>query len=434
MTATNQTEQTALTLPERAAVALGESANAAKLRELAAQSAGIVIINSADGREEAHRAAMVLRSTRTSITNTGKAAREDATAFSKAVIALEKDLIAIIEPEETRVLALRDDWDERIAAEKAAKIAAERARIDTIQACLQNLRDYPLQAAGKSSQEIGNMIGILVASKPDASYAEFIDQAKAARHEALEKLAKMETAQRAIEIEAESQRQEAARQAAAAEEARKAEAARIEAERAELAQLRAAAAETARLAKIETDRIAAEQAAEAQRLAEQEAELQRQRDAEAARVRAEQEVRDRIAAETKRQLDEQQAAIAAERAAFAREQVEARAHVEAAAQLERDHAEALPMNAQFDIDREAERARLQAIADQAATDRREQAEAERACSMPAGSLAPVEAERPDVDEVIGQLSVIYDLTGEQVIDMLEGFDLTTARLRHEVAK
>lgn len=64
---------------------------------------------------------------------------------------------------------------------------------------------------------------------------------------------------------------------------------------------------------------------------------------------------------------------------------------------------------------------------------REQAQTERACSMPAGSLAPVEIERPDVQEVIDLLAVTYDLTGEQVIDMLEGFDYPAARVRHEVA-
>lgn len=64
---------------------------------------------------------------------------------------------------------------------------------------------------------------------------------------------------------------------------------------------------------------------------------------------------------------------------------------------------------------------------------REQAETERACNMPAGSLAPVEIERPNVDEVISLLISTYGMTGEAVIDMLESFDYPAARVRHEVA-
>lgn len=364
MNAVTQSEQTALTLPQRAAVALGESANEAKLRELVAKSSGIVSVTNDAGRDEAHRAGMVLLKTRTGIRATGKAARDDATKFSKAVIAMEDELIGIIEPEETRVLALRDAWDEQIAAEKAAKIAAERARVDTIQACLQNLRDFPLQAVGKPSKEISVLIGILVAVEPGASFEEFLDQAKTARLEALDKLAKMETAQRGVEIEAEAKRQEDARIAAEAEQARIAEAARIEQERATLAAQRA-----------ENERVANEQAAERKRLADlaaaqeraatelrekAEANARAEREAQAEANRKEQVERDRVAAETKRQLDAQQAQIAADRKALAEE----RQAAEDARRRDEDHGPALAMNAEFDAEREAERQRLRALADQ----------------------------------------------------------------------
>ncbi|HEY2471038.1 MAG TPA: hypothetical protein VGI45_24800 [Terracidiphilus sp.] len=49
-----------------------------------------------------------LRSTRTAITRRGKELRDDALAFQRAVIATERDLIAIIEPEEDRLAALID--------------------------------------------------------------------------------------------------------------------------------------------------------------------------------------------------------------------------------------------------------------------------------------------------------------------------------------
>lgn len=55
-----------------------------------------------------------IRDARVAITKTGKALREDALKFSKAVIAKEKELVAIIEPEENRLAELE------AVAEKAA--------------------------------------------------------------------------------------------------------------------------------------------------------------------------------------------------------------------------------------------------------------------------------------------------------------------------
>lgn len=341
MNTTTKAEQTALTLPKRAAVALGESANEAKLRALAAQSAGIITVTNTDGRDEAHRAAMVLRTTRTNITNTGKAAREDATAFSKAVIAKEKELIAIIEPEEVRILALRDAFDEMVAAEKAARIAAERARVDAIQKAVQALRDMPLQAVGKTSAEISAIISGMVGAEPGESFEEFLDEAKLARLEALDKLAAAETAQRAVEIEAEGRRQAEARAAAEAEEARLAEAARVAAEKVELARQRA-----------ENERIAADQAAEAKRLAEAAAAqaaaakaAQKAADDAAAAERAKQA---QAAAETQAKLDAQAASLAEQQRKLAEQQAAADAR-DAAAQAAREQAE-LDRIAQEEID------------------------------------------------------------------------------------
>ena len=56
-----------------------------------------------------------LRNARVEITKTGKALREDALKFQKAVIAKEKELVAIIEPAETRLAELED------AAQKAVE-------------------------------------------------------------------------------------------------------------------------------------------------------------------------------------------------------------------------------------------------------------------------------------------------------------------------
>lgn len=116
-------EPATLTVEARAAVALKSSDTELHLIALAAKNAGIVAIIDKAGREQAHGAAMELKTTRVAIEKTSKTARDDATKFSRAVIEEEKRLVAIIQPEETRLLGLRDDWD---AAQAAIKVEAER--------------------------------------------------------------------------------------------------------------------------------------------------------------------------------------------------------------------------------------------------------------------------------------------------------------------
>jgi small-conductance mechanosensitive channel len=123
------------------------------------------------------------------------------------------------------------------------------------------MRDLPLQAFGKSSAEISELISGLVRAPIDESFEEFAEQAGVARLESLDKMAKAETIQRGIEIESESRRQEEARQQAE----RADEAMRQAAEREALAAERAALAATQAAANAEIkaaqDRLNAEQAA-----------------------------------------------------------------------------------------------------------------------------------------------------------------------------
>lgn len=433
---------TAVTLAQRAAVALGESANAAKLRDLVSKSAGIVAVTNQDGREEAHRAGMVLLKTRTSIAAKGKAAREDATAFSKSVIALEKELIAIVEPEENRVLALRDAFDVRLAEEKAAKAAAERARIDAIKAAIAEIKDLPLQSAGMPSADIELAASDLQDRDISADFfAEFVDEAKIATTCAIAKL--RELASKAAQAE------QAAREA---EEARLAEVARIEADRAELARQRA-----------ENEHIAAEQAAEAKRLAdlaaEQELAARRQRDADAAerdrlarmaaqRLADEQAAANaeqaRVAAENKRQIEAQQAQIAADRRAS--EEATARA----AAELERKQVE---FDARVKAEEDAKRANDAAVAAQSAdTDaiaaecdawQADDAERERLQALANLAVADAHAPIPTLEELAADLidagpddfeildvvAVTFGLTHAEAIERLVCMDLVALRAR-----
>lgn len=59
--------------------------------------------------EVVRQARLGLRSARTAITKMGKDLREDAVKFQRAVIAKEKELLAIIEPQEERLERLEDD-------------------------------------------------------------------------------------------------------------------------------------------------------------------------------------------------------------------------------------------------------------------------------------------------------------------------------------
>ena len=331
MNTTTQAERNALTLPERAAVALGSSKTEADLRELVKKSVDIVAVSNMAGRDQAHRIGMDLKTARVLIEKTGKAAREDATAFSKAVIAEEKRLVEIITPEEDRVFALRDEWDTKVENERQAKIAAEVERTRLIASAIEGIRERETdviricKTAEQTQAEIDALEKLQVT---EATFQERFAEAVALKATVLESMRTILSGRVAAEAA------EVKRLADAA-----AEAARIVAERAELEALRAAAAEQARLAKIESDRIAAEQAAEARRLAEQAAaqlaEARRQQEEAAAAARAEQAERDRVAAQVKEQLEQQAAKLAADRRALEEERAaDARAKAEAAAALE----------------------------------------------------------------------------------------------------
>jgi hypothetical protein len=129
------TQVTALTVVERAALAVRSTPELKQeLATLAEGSKHITAITNSDGRAQVHAALMALKNRRIDIEKIGKDARDDATKFSKAVIAEEDSLIALIQPEEDRLQAIRDEWDDRIEAERLAKVKAEQERVAAIRA------------------------------------------------------------------------------------------------------------------------------------------------------------------------------------------------------------------------------------------------------------------------------------------------------------
>jgi hypothetical protein len=121
-----------LTLQDRAKLAL--KGNDAELIAIAKASSELGKIETKDHYAEIMAAEKRLVKIRLNITSIGKAARDDATKFSKAVIAEENRLIGLIEPEEERLKALRFDWDEAIRIENGRAFAEAEAKRVKLQA------------------------------------------------------------------------------------------------------------------------------------------------------------------------------------------------------------------------------------------------------------------------------------------------------------
>jgi hypothetical protein len=295
---------TELTVQQRAAVALESSKAAAELQALAESSKGITAITNRAGRDECHSAAMAATKARTGIVQAGKAARDDATRFSKAVIAEEARLVAIIQPEESRLKELRDSWDEKEKAEKAAKAEAERLRVLEITQRIALMKLAASNAAhfSVSSEGAAGILSAVEEIEIDSSFAEFFGEAKETHAAAVAEIRTTVEAKRASE------------EAAAKAEADRAEAARVAAEEARIAEQKRK--EEASAAKAKADAEAAERA-------------ERER-VEAAARKAEQDKADELRRAEAEKLAAERKALDDARAKFDAEQAAARAVEEAA--------------------------------------------------------------------------------------------------------
>lgn len=331
----SSTQLAPITMEQRAQKALGLVNAKEQLTELAAASAGITSITNKAGYDECHAKRMVLKNKRVEIAKTGKAAREDATAFSKAVIAAEQSLIGIISPEEDRLQALQQAWDDAREAERAeaARIEAER---------IQKQKDALAVITGSLSRLFGadvDTLDLAAQQLQDFDMGQFDDvfrpDAEKARGDALAAIGKARDERAALDMQAAELRRkqeeqdqrdrEAAEQRRKDDEAAQAERDRLsqeaqakadaEAEERRVKQAQEDADRAARQA--EEDRVRNEQLAEQQEIAraaqaeldrrqaelDRQAEDQRQRDAKAeqerqeAQDKADQERRDRDAAE-----------------------------------------------------------------------------------------------------------------------------------------
>lgn len=131
----------------------------ASLRELATESVTITDLRRDDDYAAAKAARDKLRSTRTTIEKTGKAARDDANAYAKAVIAAERELIGIIQPEEQRLASLIET--ERMRREEAARAVreAEQRRAEAVRQAFARVRSLATIANDVPISEIDTLIG-----------------------------------------------------------------------------------------------------------------------------------------------------------------------------------------------------------------------------------------------------------------------------------
>jgi hypothetical protein len=223
----SKTQETALSLPERAKAAIAYDGEQ-ELVTKAAESKHITAITNAAGRDQVHAMRMVLKNARVEIEKRGKAAREDANAFRDAVIEEQKRLIGLIEPEETRLEKLQKEWDDRIEAEKQAKIKAEQDRQAALQKRVEAIRDkVRLGVQARSAAQLSELMNEVDEIVIDESWQTFQDAAADAKAETFAQLEKMLDA--AVAREKEEQR--------------------LREERAELERLRAEQAERERIAR-----------------------------------------------------------------------------------------------------------------------------------------------------------------------------------------
>lgn len=268
-------------------------------------------VSTAVGRSQIRQMAVKIAKTKTYIDGIGKEIVDDMKSLPKRIDAGRKEFRDYLDALKEEVRRPLTEWEaeqERIKAEKLAVERAEQERKEAIQRAITAYQQAPLQAIGKTADEIGAVMDGLV-EPDDAIFGDRFPEALEAYHTAVDQLAKMRSTAEVVEAR---QREERDRQVAE-EAARKA---REESEQ-----------------KILQAKLDAERAEREKQAAEQ-----RAREAEEARQRAEKEAAER-AEKAKREAEEAATRAAAEaerRAEEARQQERARQEAEARATAEEE--------------------------------------------------------------------------------------------------
>ena len=237
-------------------------------------------IDDKEGYMAVYQARLELKKARVNLKKNGKAAREEALAYQKSVIALENELVGIIEPLEKDLEAKQAVIDKEIEKNKRkALLPQRRERLNNINATA-------------TDDEIISMT--------DVEFQDFCNKAYSKFLEDKEKAIKIEEEKKAFEL-------------AEAETKKKAEQDKIEAERqAKIKEENDKLEADRRKIKEEQDKIEAEKKKIADQKAADEAEKQKQIEIEAAKKKAAEDELQRISAEnsaTKARKEAEQAQI-----------------------------------------------------------------------------------------------------------------------------
>lgn len=338
------------------------------------------------GMVEAKAARQEIRAPRYAAQNAAEAAKKPLTALSKAIGARKDEICA-------RILAVETPIDEQIKAEeqrkeveKAAREQAEREAAAAVQARIDNIRLFAVIPAGVKAA--GIQVGIENLTAVEVTLEAYGERSGEAAQAKAQTLARMEEMH-------------------AAAVAHEAELARVEAERIELARLRA---EAEAAAKIERERVAAQQKAEAERLAAERAAFE----AEQAAARAEAKKRDDA---DRARRDEEDRLAREARAAEDKRIAEARAELEAQQRAVREAEEARAAAARkaeqdaADAAAAAERKRLDDLAAAARAEREakeaaEAAERHRIREEEEAAAAADKRQRDAAPAMLGALQVV----------------------------
>ncbi len=144
----------------------------AELTALVQSTSGIKVDNLDDEKQLAvvKENRILLRNARVKIEKTGKGLRDDANKFAKAVIAKEKELIAIISPEEDRLKAIEEEV-------KALALRRER------EALLPERKKRMAEIANSSPKPIAFPLDDLILDMDDEQFETMFNQKAAERNE-----------------------------------------------------------------------------------------------------------------------------------------------------------------------------------------------------------------------------------------------------------
>ncbi len=326
----------------QAAIAAQGAMTLDELKEEMLQYSGLMdlAVTNKETDKSVHEGYMTVKALRVDLQGKGKAAREDAVALQKAVVAAEREMLAIVKPVEEKLKNNRDAYrneQKRIREEK-------KRRQENIQNAISEYTNAPGKIVGLTSSEIATFIGELEKRNVIEQFAKWDGEgAEKAQEEKEKALAVMSAAHERAKAAEESQAElEKSRNlqkvselliaglaaGSAAEVTNSIDA--LDGIPASSKEIIAAVESAAERLKSKRDELD-EQEAQARKVQEAEkAQLQAERDAEAVKAKAAKEEADRLRREVAEKEAAEQARIRAE------EEAKKAAEAEAAEQARQD--------------------------------------------------------------------------------------------------